>query len=82
MFDNARYIGGQQEGTVAGYQFSARPMVVQSQKPKYKDPYGGNQEEYMPQNIMQDRRVARGSTYAAMVIPAGANPDAMVMDHK
>lgn len=24
----------------------------------------------------------RGSTYAAMVIPAGTNPDAMVMDKK
>ena len=31
---------------------------------------------------MQDRRVARGSTYAAMVIPAGTNPDAMMMDRK
>jgi len=27
---------------------------------------------------MQDRRVARGSTYAAMVIPAGTNPEAMM----
>ena len=34
--------------------------------------------EYYPQNIMQDRRVARGSTYAAMVIPAGTNPEAMM----
>ncbi len=31
---------------------------------------------------MYDRRVARGSTYAAMVIPAGSNPDAMMMDRK
>jgi hypothetical protein len=31
---------------------------------------------------MFDKRVARGSTYAAMVIPAGTNPDAMVMDKK
>ena len=31
---------------------------------------------------MYDRRVARGSTYAAMVIPAGTNPDAMMMDKK
>jgi hypothetical protein len=31
---------------------------------------------------MQDRRVARGSTYAAMVIPAGTNPDAMVMERR
>jgi hypothetical protein len=31
---------------------------------------------------MYDKRVARGSTYAAMVIPAGTNPDAMMMDKK
>lgn len=31
---------------------------------------------------MYDRRVARGSTYAAMVIPAGTNPDAMMMERK
>lgn len=31
---------------------------------------------------MQDRRVARGSTYAAMVIPAGTNPDAMIMEKR
>jgi hypothetical protein len=29
--------------------------------------------DYFPQNIMYDKRVARGSTYAAMVIPAGSN---------
>lgn len=38
--------------------------------------------EYYPQNIMHDKRVARGSTYAAMVIPAGTNPDTMMMDKK
>jgi hypothetical protein len=31
---------------------------------------------------MQDKRVARGSTYAAMVIPAGTNPEAMMTDKK
>jgi hypothetical protein len=36
--------------------------------------------EYFPQNIMHDRRIMRGSTYAAMVIPAGTNPDTMVME--
>jgi hypothetical protein len=30
--------------------------------------------------MMFDKRVARGSTYAAMVIPAGTNPDAMLTD--
>lgn len=29
---------------------------------------------------MHDRRIMRGSTYAAMVIPAGTNPEAMVME--
>jgi di/tripeptidase len=29
---------------------------------------------------MHDRRIMRGSTYAAMVIPAGTNPDAMMGD--
>lgn len=31
--------------------------------------------EYYPQNIMHDKRVQKGNTYAAMVIPAGAYPD-------
>ena len=36
--------------------------------------------EYYPQNIAFDKRVQRGSTFAAMVIPAGTSPDTMVMD--
>ena len=36
--------------------------------------------EYFPQNIMHDGRITRTWAYAAMVIPAGTNPDAMVMD--
>lgn len=31
---------------------------------------------------MHDRRVARGSTYAAMVIPAGTSPEAMMLEKK
>ena len=81
MLDYGRGGGAGSGVTAAGYQFSAMPKVVQ-QKPKYKDPYGGAQEEYYPQNIMQDRRVARGSTYASMVIPAGTNPDTMIMERK
>jgi hypothetical protein len=44
--------------------------------------YRVSNTDYFPTNIMFDRRVARGSTYAAMVIPAGTNPDAMMMDKK
>ena len=29
---------------------------------------------------MHDRRIMRGSTFAAMVIPAGTNPDTMIME--
>lgn len=55
--------------------FSAHPRVV-PHKQKYKDPYGRmTQDEYYPQNIMHDKRVYRGSTNAAMVIPAGTYPD-------
>ena len=31
---------------------------------------------------MFDKRIARGSTYAAMVIPAGQNPDAMMTEKR
>ena len=52
-------------------EFSAAPKVIMS-KPKYKDPYG-KQDEYVPQNLMYDRRIVRGSTHAATIIPAGAD---------
>jgi len=47
---------------------------------RFKDPYGQAVQEYYPQNIMYDKRIQRGSTFAAMVIPAGTSPDTMVMD--
>jgi hypothetical protein len=33
------------------------------------------QRDYFPTNIMNDRRVQKGNTYAAMVIPAGSYPE-------
>ena len=33
--------------------------------------------EYYPTNIMYDKRIVRGSTHAAMVIPAGTYPDTL-----
>ena len=63
----------QQSGSAPG--FAAHPRVV-PQKAKYKDPYGmSNADAYYPQNISYDKRVFRGSTNAAMVIPAGTYPD-------
>jgi radial spoke head protein 3 len=62
------------------YKFSAQPRVVDS-RPKFRDPYG-QAYEYIPQNIMHDRRVARGNTHASMVIPAGNHPDALFLEKK
>ena len=38
--------------------------------------------EYVPSNIMFDKRVYRGSTNAAMVIPAGTYPDNLFQNQK
>ena len=52
-------------------------------KNRYKDPYSSQQqEEYTPQNIMFDKRVFRGSTNAAMVIPSGTYPDQLFQANK
>jgi hypothetical protein len=50
-------------------------------KSKFRDPY---QEDpnVQPSNIMHDRRVVRGNTYAAMVIPAGSHPDALAKERE
>jgi len=61
-----------------GNDFAAQPRVVQ--QTRFRDPYGQSPNEYYPQNIAFDKRVQRGSTFAAMVIPAGTSPDTMVMD--
>jgi len=38
--------------------------------------------EYYPQNIMYDKRVFRGRTNAAMVLPAGNYPDTLFDNRK
>jgi hypothetical protein len=63
----------------------AAPRLV-SQKQKYKDPYGETgikvDQEYVPQNICFDKRVFRGSTNAAMIIPSGSYPDQLFKANK
>lgn len=49
----------------------AAPRVV-GRKQKYNEQAD---QAAQPQNIMFDRRVFRGSTNAAMVIPSGSYPD-------
>lgn len=45
------------------YQYSSQPRPVGAKRTKYRDP-DANDEKPLPQNIMFDRRVVRGSTYA------------------
>jgi len=60
------------------YTFASRPRAVQSRK-KYRDTGGvdqdGNAAPSMYGNIMYDRRIVRGNTYAQNVLPATAQPD-------
>ncbi|XP_046334418.1 radial spoke head protein 3 homolog B-like [Haliotis rufescens] len=61
------------EGT---YTFASQPRAVQQRK-KYRDPLLGQQNEQSAQygNIMYDRRIVRGNTYAQHTLPASAQPD-------
>jgi hypothetical protein len=61
-------------------EFSAVPKVVAS-KPKYKDPYG-HTGEYVPQNIMYDKRVYRGSNHSATIIATGSKQENAFMESK
>jgi hypothetical protein len=54
--------------TSGDYQFSAEPREVKASTQKYREPL--DQPQAAPLNIMHDKRVVRGNTYAQMVIPA------------
>ena len=51
------------------YQFSAEPREIGYKKSAYRDLYADAYNP-PPANLMFDRRIVRGNTYAAMVIPA------------
>mmetsp|Transcript_26549 Transcript_26549/g.47682 ORF Transcript_26549/g.47682 Transcript_26549/m.47682 type:complete len:685 (-) Transcript_26549:292-2346(-) len=58
---------------VAGdYQFSAEPRAVQARSSKYRQVIF---EPPPPANIMFDRRIVRGNTYAAMIIPSSTQQE-------
>lgn len=63
----------QQAGT---YTFASQPRAVPQRK-KYRDPVGAADSQGPPQygNIMYDRRIVRGNTYAQHTLPAHAQPD-------
>jgi hypothetical protein len=60
----------------------AHPRVV-GKKQKYNNTTSQlDDDSSAPQNIMFDRRVHRGSTNAAMVIPSGSYPDQLFRANK
>lgn len=57
------------------YTFASQPRAVQQRK-KYKEQWVTPQEEFNQYgNIMYDRRVIRGNTYALNTLPASSQPD-------
>lgn len=63
----------------ASYQFSAQPQVIRTGQQMYRDPYK-DFIKIAPQNIMHDRRVVRGNTFAALVIPTSMQPDPVLAE--
>ena len=58
------------------YNFVAPPKIV-SNKQKFKDPYSAKElylsfRDYAPSNIMFDKRIYRGVTINALVIPTSS----------
>lgn len=57
------------------YTFASQPRAVQQRK-KYKETWIAPTDEYNQYgNIMYDRRVIRGNTYALNTLPASSQPD-------
>eukprot|EP00741_Cyanophora_paradoxa_P017386 tig00020964_g16795.t1 len=54
----------------ASYTFASEPRAVQNRK-KYREP----NEPAPPSNIMFDKRVVRGNTYASQLLPTTTQPD-------
>ncbi|XP_030637535.1 radial spoke head protein 3 homolog [Chanos chanos] len=63
----------QNEASNGTYTFSSRPRPVQN-RPSYREPAAVQNESHYG-NIMYDRRVVRGNTYAQHTLPVTAQPD-------
>ncbi|CAF0907139.1 unnamed protein product [Brachionus calyciflorus] len=64
------------QNSTGSYTFSSQPRAVQQRK-KYKEQFKIQPDDQLNQygNIMYDRRVIRGNTYAVNTLPAAAQPD-------
>ena len=65
------------QGQDGGYAFAQQPRAVSNRK-KFRDP-AQTLDDRLAVNIMWDRRVVRGNTYAAQVLPATAVPDPVAL---
>ncbi|KAJ3149774.1 Radial spoke head protein 3 [Geranomyces variabilis] len=63
------------------YSFAAAPRALAARK-KYRDPNDVEHDKNVPQNIMYDRRIYRGSTYASPALPLGNQPDPVALERR
>ncbi|KAI8824280.1 radial spoke 3 protein [Fimicolochytrium jonesii] len=68
-------------GKQEAYSFASAPRAVQAPRKKYRDPNEGD-EKFVPQNIMYDRRIYRGSTYAPPTLPINNQPDPVALERQ
>ena len=64
----------------APYSHSQQPHAVAS-RPKYREPTEA-ENMVLANNIMYDKRVVRGNTYAAQILPATAQAEQLEMERK
>ncbi|XP_035534826.1 radial spoke head protein 3 homolog [Morone saxatilis] len=69
------FVSQSQSDPNGSYTFSSRPRPVETRS-KYREP-PSEQTHSNYGNIMYDRRVVRGNTYAQHIIPTTAQPDAV-----
>uniref|UniRef100_A0A8C9RDN2 Radial spoke head 3 n=1 Tax=Scleropages formosus TaxID=113540 RepID=A0A8C9RDN2_SCLFO len=67
-------VQAQQETQSGIYTFSSSPRAILNRS-KYREPITENDKHAKYGNIMYDRRVVRGNTYAQYILPATPQPD-------
>tara|TARA_B110001452_G_scaffold80148_1_gene65568 strand:+ start:211 stop:777 length:567 start_codon:yes stop_codon:yes gene_type:complete len=65
----------------APYTHATAPHAVAS-RTKYREPMTDDENAALANNIMYDKRVVRGNTYAAQILPATAQAEQLEMERK
>mmetsp|Transcript_23853 Transcript_23853/g.28820 ORF Transcript_23853/g.28820 Transcript_23853/m.28820 type:complete len:448 (+) Transcript_23853:176-1519(+) len=69
-------VAAPEAGGEGAYTFATEPRpVANRKKPKYREPKPVEVDDLGSANIMYDRRVIRGNTYAAQILPAAPPAD-------